>query len=135
LLGVILGLLVVGLVSGTLVRHVIQIVPAVAALILVIRRVPWALYAALSVFVVWLLVMVAIWLYLLGVARIITGRFSTAEIALTLVIGASCVFGLAQVIRAQSTSSRAIRAAAAITFAGLQIGALWLSLQPAIASI
>jgi hypothetical protein len=135
LVGVILALLAVGVVSGTLVRHIIQILPATLALALVIRRVPWAFYAALPVFVFWLLIMVAIWLFLLGLARIITGHFSSAEVALTLVVGASSLCGLSQTLRTQPVESRVTRAAWAIVFTALQFGALWASLRPAFANI
>jgi hypothetical protein len=135
LVGVILGLLAVGVVSGTPVRHIIQILPAALALSLVIQRVPWALYAALPVFVFWFLIMVAIWLFLLGLARITTGHFSPAEVALTLVVGASCLCGLSQMCRTQPVASRVTRAAWAIVFTALQFGALWASLHPAFAQI
>ena len=131
LLGVILGLLAVGVVSGTPVRHIVQSLPGALALGLVIRRVPEAAYAALPVFLFWLLIMVAIWLFLLNLARITTGHFSPAEIALTLVIGASCLVGLSQTFRGKPVASRAKRAAWAIAFAAFQIAALWVSLRPA----
>ena len=130
-----MGLLAVGLVSGTPVRHFVQVLPAVLALVLVIRRTSWACYAALPVFGLWLFIMVAIWLYVLGLARIITGRFSPAEIALTLVIGGSCVCGLCQAFRSQAAGSRVTRATWIVVFAALQIGALWLSMRPAFATI
>jgi hypothetical protein len=135
LLGVILGLLAVGVVSGTPVRHIVQVVPAALALALVLRRVPWAAHAALPIFVFWLLIMVAIWLFLLGLARITTGHFSPAEIALTFVIGASCLCGLSQTFRGQPAASRVTRAAWAIVFAALQVTALWVSLRPALENI
>jgi hypothetical protein len=135
LTGVILGLLAVGVVSGTLVRHIIQVLPATLALALVIQRVPWSYYTALPVFVFWLLIMVAIWLFLLGLARITTGHFTPTEVVLTLVIGASCLCGLSQVFRTQPVASRVARAAWAILFSALQIGALWVSLRPAFANI
>ncbi len=131
LLGLILGLLAVGVVSGTPVRHVIQSLPAALALALVIRRVPGAACAALPVFGVWLLIMVAIWLFLLGLARITTGHFSPTEIALTLVIGASCLVGLSQTFRTQPIASRMTRVAWAIAFTALQLAALWASLRSA----
>jgi hypothetical protein len=129
LVGVILALLLVGGVSSTPVRHLIQVAPATLVLVLLLRQVRGAIYAALPVFVIWLLVMVAIWLYLLDVARIITGRFSSAEVALTLVIGASCLCGLSQFVRVQPITSRALGAAWAIVFAALQVGAIWVSLR------
>jgi hypothetical protein len=128
---VIFGLLAVGVVSGTPLRHIIQILPATWALALVIQRVPWAFYAALPVFVIWLLIMLAIWLFLLGLARITTGHFSPAEVALTLVVGASCLCGLSQTFRTQPLAGSVKLAAWAIVFTALQVGALWTSLRPA----
>jgi hypothetical protein len=135
LVGVILALLAVGVASGTVVRHVIQVLPAGLALVLVIRRAAWAHYAALPIFAFWLLIMLAIWLFLLGLARITSGRFSPAEIALTLVIGASCLAGLSQVFRTQPAASLWARSAWAVAFGALQVAALWASLQPALADI
>ena len=135
LLGVIFGLLAVGVVSGTPVRHVIQILPTTLALALLFRRVPWSYYAALPVFAFWLLIMVAIWLFLLGLARIITGQFSPAEVTLTLVVGASCLCGLSQMFRTEPLVSRVTQVAWAIAFAALQIAVLWVSLHPTFANI
>ncbi len=133
-LGVLIAaLLMVGAVSGTPWRHVIQVLPAAMVLRLLARRVPWASYAALPIFTIWLLIMVAIWLFLLGIARITTGRFSTAEILLTLLIGIACIRGLIHTPRVIRTPNRVAGLLSAIGFAALQLGAIWLSLQPAFA--
>ena len=94
LLGVVLSLLLVGAVSDTVERHVLQVVPALLALALVLRKPSVAAWFALPVFGVWLLIMVAIWLFHLGVAEITTGTFSAIEVFLTLVIAACSTFGL-----------------------------------------
>ena len=135
LTGVILGLLAVGVVSGTPVRHLVQVAPAILALVFIIRRAPWAYYAALPIFVFWLLIMLAIWLYLLGIARIVSGHFTHAEIGLSFVIGASCLVGLSQMLRSQPVASRVTRAAWSVIFAALQLAALWLSLRPEFATV
>ena len=134
-MGLSLALLAVGIVSGTLVRHVIQIVPAAMVLGFVVRRTPGATFGAYPVLAIWLFIMVAIWLYLAGLARIVTGHYSPTEIVLTLVIGASCLAGMSQVFRAQPAVSLAARAAWTVAFAALQVGAIWLSLRPAVADI
>ena len=41
------------------------------------------------------MIMVAIWLFLVGVARIATGRFTPAEVILTVVIAAFAACGIA----------------------------------------
>jgi hypothetical protein len=134
LLGVVLGLLALEVVSGTPMRHLVQVAPAIVALVLVIRQTPEAYYAALPIFLFWLLIMTAIWLFLLGLARIITGQYSLAELVLTFVVGSSCVVGLSQVFRAGPVASRLTRTIWAIVFAALQIAAMWLSLRPGVAT-
>jgi hypothetical protein len=131
---VLVSLLLVGLVSGTVVRHVIQVLPIALALWLAARHVRPASAAALPVFVIWLAIMTLIWLYVLGLARVVSGRFTTAEIALTIVIGIGCASGIA----ACGTLVRLERAwrqvAVAALFAALQIAAIWASILPAVAN-
>lgn len=132
--GVIFGLLAVGLVSHTPLRHLIQVLPAVLALIAAARQTPWARFAALPVFAFWLLIMVGIWLFLLGLARIITGHYSPAEILLTVLIGISSLVGTGANLRTAVPAGWRRALAAGVGFALLQVGAMWLSLQPAFAS-
>ncbi len=129
LIGLIVSLLLVGVVSSTLIRHALQAMPAALALVVVVRRQTWASYAALPVFIFWLLIILAIWLFLLGITRIVTGHFTTAEVALTLLIATSSICGIAASIRPRSTASLAGRVGAFVLFAVFQIGGMWLSLQ------
>ena len=46
--------------------------------------------------------MVAIWFYLLGRARIVTGHFTIIEIAMTVVVGMASAFGIVQALRIRS---------------------------------
>lgn len=94
LAGVCIALIVVGLVSNTLVRHLIQIAPVVMILTAVLTRRKWAVFAAFPLFIFWLLIMVFIWLYLLKIATITRGHFTVPEILLTIVIGICCVYGI-----------------------------------------
>jgi hypothetical protein len=130
----VVALLVVGVVSGTPWRHVIQVFPAAAVAVLLIRRVPWSNHAALPILLIWLMIMVVIWLYLLGIARITTGRFSTAEIVLTVIIGAASIRGLIETPAVIRMPNRVTGLLSAIGFAALQIGAIWLSTRPAFAT-
>lgn len=134
LIGLIVSLLLVGFVSGTLIRHLIQTTPAVLALLLVIRQVQWAEYAALSVLVFWFLLVIAIWLFLLGIASIVSGTFAPVEIVLTLTIGACSLWGIVGVLRARRAGIVG-GVTAFVLFAALQIGALWVSLRPVVAHI
>ncbi len=124
---VIAFLLLVGVVSATLVRHVIQVLPIVLALVAVARRSDLGPYAALSVFALWLLLMVLIWLYLMGIQTFFTGTFSSVEVVLTVLIGLSSVLGIVACAGSRSTVGVAGRAATVMTFAALQVGAMWVS--------
>jgi len=124
------ALLMVGFVSQTVLRHVIQIAPLVAAVGLVVRRSTIGVSAAAPLFAFWLLMMGAIWLFLLGLARIFTGTFTPIEVTLTIVIGAASVLGLRQAHHVSATRLRAGNVATVVVFAVLQLAAFWLSVQP-----
>jgi hypothetical protein len=126
--GVALSLVLVGIVSGTLIRHLIQILPVVLALITVTRQSTWNAYAALPIFLFWLFIMTLIWLFLLGIARVVTGHFSVAEILLTVLIGLSSIWGTATVIRHHPKTGLVTGLSVFVIFAALQIMAMWLSL-------
>jgi hypothetical protein len=129
LCGLITSLLLVGLVSGTPLRHAIQVAPPMLALLLVVAGLEWGRSAALPIFGFWLLIMGLIWAYLLGIARVITGHFTTVEIVLTVAIGAASLWGL---LRAgMGRTSWPVRLAAMGVFLALQVCALWMSMQPA----
>jgi hypothetical protein len=53
----------------------------------------------LPLFTFWLFVMGGIWLFLLGIAPVFTGRFAPIEIVLTVVIGLASAVGLIAVCR------------------------------------
>jgi hypothetical protein len=128
------SLLLVGAVSGTVIRHVIQIVPVVVAALLGARRSPLAPWAALPLFVFWLFIMTLIWLFLLGVSSLVTGHFSPAEIVLTVAIGIASLVGAIAVIRTRSETTWGARVAVFVLFAALQIAAMWTSMRPAVAT-
>jgi hypothetical protein len=133
LVGVMLSLLVVGVVSATPVRHAIQVIPALIAFLAVVRRAGWAVHAARPLFLFWLFIVLAIWLYLLGIANVVSGRFTPAEVTLTVVIGASSLWGLVASLRMPSAVTGRTGFVTSAVFALLQVGALWVSLQPAFA--
>src|SRR5207302_4056241 len=81
---VILALVVgVGLASNLVVRHIVQTLPLWFGVAFGFRRAQATGWIALPFFLFWLVLMVIIWLYLLGIARIINGHFSAVEIAMT----------------------------------------------------
>jgi hypothetical protein len=54
LIGLALALLLVGLVSGTVLRHIVQIVPIMVVLAVVRRRPDWGASAVIPIFVFWI---------------------------------------------------------------------------------
>ena len=104
------------------------------ALLLAWRHAPIGRAAALPAFTVWLGVMAAIWLHLLGVTSLVGGRFTSVEIALTLAIGAACALGLVGGARPTGGLTRAARIGIAVLSAVGQLLALWLSMHPLVAS-
>jgi hypothetical protein len=126
-----LALIVVGMVSGTLRIHFVQIVPLVVLVALQTRTGTMIRVAAAAVLSWWLVTMAGIWLFLLGLSRFLSGRFSKAEILLTIVIGVACVAGLSASGRV-GTVPLIKRLPAIVLAAGLQSLALWVSYQPVV---
>jgi hypothetical protein len=123
------SLLIVGVVSQTFLRHVVQIAPLILALV-VVGRWPGGANAAAPLFAFWLLVMIGIWAFLLGIARIFPGTFTGTEITLTVVIAAASLAGLLATSGAGSTAPIAVRLALVGGFAFLQYAAMWIAAQP-----
>ena len=134
MLTVLVALLLVGLVSGTILRHAVQVLPVLLAAVVVVMQPAWSRFAAMPVFAFWLFIMLLIWLHLLGLANVITGTFAPAEVVLTVVIGLACVAGLATSARRTTRSAGWSGVAAFLMFGALQVGAMWLSLQPVLAN-
>ncbi len=130
LVGIIAGLLGVGVVSGTLTRHLVQVSPAAVALGLVVGGSPYGRAAALPMLTFWAGLMGTIWLFLLGLHQMIGGRFTAVEIALTIAIAAACLTGVVGGARPTANVPSGRRVAAATAFGLLQLAAFWASLQP-----
>jgi hypothetical protein len=90
-------------------------------------------WAALPCFVFWLLVMGAIWLYLLGWAQIVSGTFSPTEIAMTLIVGLASMVGIVKALTVRSGVGAWSATSVVLLVAVLQVTAFRLSLLPAIA--
>jgi hypothetical protein len=126
-----LALVTVGFVSGTVLPHLVQILPLLAGLALCWLAPASSVAVVRGLLAFWLATMAGIWLFLLGVSRFLTGHFSAAEIVLTLVIGAAASVGL-MAARSSSRPLTVASAATVIVAAGVQAFALWLSYQPVI---
>jgi hypothetical protein len=128
--GLIAALLAVGVASGTLTRHLIQVAPAALALILVAGGSPYGRPAALPILTLWAGLMGAIWLFLLGLAGIVSGHFTPVEITLTVAVAAAALTGLAGGARPTANLSRPRRVATAIASGLFQLAAFLASMQP-----
>jgi hypothetical protein len=128
------ALYVVGAVSHGTLRHVAQTLPLWFPIVMGLRQREIAKWSALPCLVFWLTVMVFIWLFLLGWARIVTGHFSPIEIAMTLVIGVASLYGVAVSVSWRTAVRPWVAAAVFVMFAALQVLALRVSLIPYIAT-
>jgi len=132
--GLALALIVVGVVSGTVLRHVVQILPVPLALALVSRRPAIGAYAALPIFVFWLLIVSLIWLFLAGLSTIANGHYTPAEVISTVVMALCCAHGIRRAIPAGRPATLASRLMTFMVFAALQLAAMWISFSPSIAN-
>lgn len=123
----------VGAVSNGSLRHEVQTLPLWFPIAMGFRQQEIAKWSALPCLIFWLGIVFCIWLFLLRWARIATGHYSPVEIAMTLVIGASCLSGIGIRFR-WKTSTTAMRAAGTVVlFLALQLLAFRISLIPYIA--
>jgi len=127
------ALLVVGSVSHGVIRHIVQTAPLWIAIVLAFQESDWSTWAAIPCFLFWLLIMVAIWLYLLGWARIITGTFSPTETAMTIIVGLASVTGLFAAVSRKTAVAWWRGISLMVLVAILQVIALRVSLLAAIA--
>jgi hypothetical protein len=134
LLGVAAALLVVGVVSGTLLRHVVQILPMIIAVVVLQRRPGWGAHAAMPIFILWVLIPVLIWLFLLGLSKIANGHYTIIEIVMTVVMAACSIVGFVKSISLGRSASILQRVTAFVLFAVLQVGAMMVSFMPSIAN-
>jgi hypothetical protein len=98
-----------------------------------VRRSGWSKWAALPCFIFWLLLLAAIWLFLLGWARIVSGTFSPTEIAMTLIVGAASILGMVRTLTMRSGVGMWPATLTALLVGILQLAALRASLLPAVA--
>jgi hypothetical protein len=123
------ALMVVGVVSDGVGRHLLQTAPAWLVVGLGLRGSGLTRWAAAPIFTIWLAIMVLIWLFLLHIANILHGHFSPTEIAMTIVVALSAVCAFVFSFRGAARASVAGALAAFTLAAALQCAALWLSVQ------
>jgi hypothetical protein len=127
-LAVLVALYVVGAVSNGSLRHEIQSLPLWFPIVAGFRQRELAKWSALACLIFWLAVMISIWLFLLGWARIVTGHFSFVEIAMTVIIGVACLSGIGVALRWRTAVRPLTGLGIAILFGALQLLAFRLSL-------
>jgi hypothetical protein len=131
-LAIILALVVgVGAPDHLVLRHVVQTLPLWAAVVLGFRRSSATGWLALPFFLFWLVLMTFIWLFVLGIARIVT--FSPLEIAMTILVGAASIVGVVMFARIRSRLPVWGMAALFVVAAAVQWVCFRMSLLPAIA--
>ncbi|HEY1472200.1 MAG TPA: hypothetical protein VGF61_24390 [Candidatus Acidoferrum sp.] len=130
---VIAALYVVGFVSRTELRHVVQTLPLWAGAILGYVGARVARWFALALFVFWLVLMSLIWLYLLGWANVIHGHFSPIEIAMTLIVGISSLAGIVGCAAGIQSADVLAGSGVFLLSAGFQVAMLYVSFLPGIA--
>ena len=134
LIGLAVALLLVGVVSGTFLRHVVQILPIVFVLIILQGRPAWGAYAAVPIFIFWVGIVILIWLFLLGLSQIANGHYTAIEIVLTFVMAACSVAGVVKSLSLGRPLSVFGRVGAFTLFAALQVAAMWVSFLRPIAN-
>jgi hypothetical protein len=133
-LAVLVALYVVGAVSNGSLRHEVQTLPLWFPIVLGFRQQELAKWSALPCFIFWFAIMVFIWLFLLGWARVLTGHYSPVEIAMTVVVGGACLCGIGLSLRWRTAVRPLAAWGVAILFGVLQVLALRVSLIPYIAT-
>jgi hypothetical protein len=133
-LAVLIALYIVGAVSNGSLRHEVQTLPLWFPIVLGFRQREFAKWAALPCFIFWLAIMILIWLFLLGWARIVTGHYSPVEIVMTLIIGVACLSGIFVCLRWRTTVRPAAAWGVLVLLAALQVLVFRISLIPYIAT-
>lgn len=123
------SLALVGLISDTLLRHVVQMVPVLFALGLVMKTPGAGAYIAMAVLAFWVLIMVLTWLYLLGLSDIAAGTYSTGEVILTFAIPTFSVWGISKSVRMRRPLAWTGSLAVFLGSFALQAGFMALSFQ------
>ena len=134
-LAVLIALYVVGAVSaipGSL-RHQVQTLPLWFPIVAGLQKNEWTKWSALPCMIFWLVIMSFIWSFLLGWASPVSGTFNLTEIAMTLVVGAASLAGIAVCLRWRTATPTIAAVGVFLLFAVLQVAAIAISLTPYIA--
>ena len=128
LIGVAFSLLAVGLVGGTLLRQMIQVVPILLALRLMSRSPGYlGAYAAISISAFWMFIIVSVWLSVLGASDHVPGDYAPIQIVLSVLMALFAWVGFSRGRRVGRPLERHQKMATLAVFAILQIAAVAVS--------
>ncbi len=132
-LAIILSLYVVGTVSHGVIRHIVQTAPIWVAVWLGMKRSDWAKWAALPSYIIWLVLMVNIWMFLLGLPHFLSGTFTPIEIAMTITVAIASAIGIGAAVRSRTGVPWIAGIGVFALFTCLQAAAILISFKPHIA--
>ena len=126
-MGIVVCLVLLGVLSDTVARHVLQAAPGVIAAGAVMRRSTASTLFAVGVCSFWLVVMGLIWLFLAGLPGMASGSYSPGEIFLTIGIAVFAVAGILRGARMENRTSSV--ATAAMITAGFMLQAVFMAVS------
>ena len=128
LIGIALSLVLAGLITGTLVRHLVQVLPILLALRLLSRSPGYlGAYATVSISGFWFVLVLLLWLYIAGVDGVPTGQYPRIVLVLSLIVGLFAWVGFTRGRRLGRPLEGRQRVATLAVFGVLQIVAVTLS--------
>src|SRR5579864_5426230 len=130
-LAILVALYVVGAVTHGSLRHEVQTLALWVPIVAGFNQREFARWCAFPCFLFWLLIMVLIWLFLLGISNAFSGHYSPTEIAMTVVVGLASGLGAVLCVLRARWSWPGV--GLIVLFAVLQVALVRISFLPAIA--
>jgi hypothetical protein len=132
-LAALLALFVVGVVNHQVQRNIVQTLPLWIPIVLGFRGSEFAKWSALPCLIIWLASMIFIWLFLLRFVHFMSGRFSTTEIAMSLIVGTVSAVGFVVALHWRTAVRPFLAGSVILLFGAMQLLILWITLSPAVA--
>lgn len=132
-LAILLAIYVVGVMNHGVLRPIVQTLSLWVPIVLGFRGSEFAKWSALPCLIIWLVTMVLIWLFGVAWVYVALGQFSSADLAMTLIVGAASAGGFFVALRWRTAVRPFSAAAVALSFGALQFLTLWVSVSPSIA--
>jgi hypothetical protein len=128
-----LALYVVGAVNHEVQRNIVQTLPLWIPVVLGFRGSEFTKWSALPCLTIWLGSMMLIWLFLLRFVHFMSGRFSTTEIAMSLIVGTVSAVGFVLALQWRTAVPPILAGSVALLLGALQFLTLWITLPPSVA--